>query len=538
MSDQSDDKNKKGFAGFDAFSNDLSVYIPDDAGNADVPTPKQSSESDAQQSSEAEKVFQAPPQKKRAEGFWWIIIIGVIGGLWLFSQSDNKSSKRSSSYSSSQYSSGNTYSDTTTETMPTVGQNNVLGASEIRYCLSEKIRMDAIETAINKYSDNEINKFNAAVADYNSRCGSFRYRETTFSSVSRSVELNRSSLFNEGLAKVQVWRGTVGSKKNSTSVLIPTDTSILPSESVNSAENESNAKDPQALKNQEISSKSGLKISRIDQFGSPLPTTGGYVSDSKFIVTLHGKKIYEDDGSAYMNFEYYQRLNSEDVVVIETNSGGNACPSEYKLFAIRENSPPLIKDFGNCGAPEISTPANNQIKFSFYAGYGKRLVALYTDGQLKQETISLPLKEESNFSDIGFQYLAKYASKSDSESILLDKKVSGLLTSLLGKDFEALKDRLEAFYINTAGDYIVISGAIPHSFTIDEGYLAISLSRPIVYVGILETEFSKDYKFSQHYVRAYTNQATSDSVPPPSMTQWLKNIKDAKITWKYNQQEN
>ena len=56
------------------------------------------------------------------------------------------------------------------------GQNLVLSTAQIRYCLAEDIRMDAAKSAVNGYSDSDVDRFNAMVADYSSRCGSFRYR--------------------------------------------------------------------------------------------------------------------------------------------------------------------------------------------------------------------------------------------------------------------------------------------------------------------------------------------------------------------------
>src|SRR3546814_1009207 len=67
-------------------------------------------------------------------------------------------------------------SDLPTGSKPPVGQNLVLSSEQIRYCLAEDIRMDGAKSAINNYSDYDVDRFNAMVADYNSRCGSFRYR--------------------------------------------------------------------------------------------------------------------------------------------------------------------------------------------------------------------------------------------------------------------------------------------------------------------------------------------------------------------------
>src|SRR3546814_13694003 len=75
-----------------------------------------------------------------------------------------------------------------TGSKPPVGQNLVLSSEQIRYCLAEDIRMDGAKSAINNYSDYDVDRFNAMVADYNSGCGSFRYRSGALTSARRDFE--------------------------------------------------------------------------------------------------------------------------------------------------------------------------------------------------------------------------------------------------------------------------------------------------------------------------------------------------------------
>jgi hypothetical protein len=42
--------------------------------------------------------------------------------------------------------------------------------------LAEDIRMDGAKSALNNYIDADVDRFNAMVADYNSRCSSFKYQ--------------------------------------------------------------------------------------------------------------------------------------------------------------------------------------------------------------------------------------------------------------------------------------------------------------------------------------------------------------------------
>jgi len=61
--------------------------------------------------------------------------------------------------------------------------------------------MEGAKAAVNNYSDSDVDRFNAMVADYNSRCGSFRYRSGALESARRDVEPYRSQLQAEGRSR-------------------------------------------------------------------------------------------------------------------------------------------------------------------------------------------------------------------------------------------------------------------------------------------------------------------------------------------------
>ena len=92
--------------------------------------------------------------------------------------------------------------------MPPVGEGHVLNREQIRYCFSEDIRLDAMKTLINSYSNVEVDRFNAMVADYNSRCARFKYRRGTLESVRSEVGSNRTLLEGEGRKIVEQWRAS------------------------------------------------------------------------------------------------------------------------------------------------------------------------------------------------------------------------------------------------------------------------------------------------------------------------------------------
>ena len=80
-------------------------------------------------------------------------------------------------------------------TKPSVGTNNLLSIPEIQWCIRENIRIDAMRNLIDTNAG--IDAFNRIVNDYNSRCGSYRYREGTQSQAQRSVGPYRSQIVAE-----------------------------------------------------------------------------------------------------------------------------------------------------------------------------------------------------------------------------------------------------------------------------------------------------------------------------------------------------
>lgn len=88
-----------------------------------------------------------------------------------------------------------------TEVKPSVGSNNILSLAEIRYCTAEKIRLDTGGRVTDRYSQAAINTFNAAVMDFNSRCGSFRYHGDDVVTAKAEVEQFRGEIEIEGMVK-------------------------------------------------------------------------------------------------------------------------------------------------------------------------------------------------------------------------------------------------------------------------------------------------------------------------------------------------
>jgi hypothetical protein len=93
------------------------------------------------------------------------------------------------------------------EEQPPVGSGLTLNSNQIRYCLSEKIRLESWQTKVNNNSDVSVDGFNAAVDDYNRRCSSYRYKQYAMDTATSQVEARRQALSIEGLEKATQFSG-------------------------------------------------------------------------------------------------------------------------------------------------------------------------------------------------------------------------------------------------------------------------------------------------------------------------------------------
>jgi hypothetical protein len=168
---------------------------------AQRPTPQsQSNQRQAGQGS-------VPPHSDDSSGVKWVLgIIAVIGVVWLFGRSNEENASSSTAYSTSaqsQVQSDSSFaqplaSTRPEESKPPLGQNRVLSLAQIRYCLAEGIRMDGAESNVGTSSQTAIDRFNELVADYNSRCGRFRYQRGSLEAARRDVDQYRAQLLLEG----------------------------------------------------------------------------------------------------------------------------------------------------------------------------------------------------------------------------------------------------------------------------------------------------------------------------------------------------
>jgi tetratricopeptide (TPR) repeat protein len=92
----------------------------------------------------------------------------------------------------------------TSETMPPVGSGLSLSRSNIRYCSYQDIRLDSARVMI--ASEPQRMRFNAAVDDYNSRCGQYRYLQSDKNAVDAELPGKRVTLESEGRSLAASWQ--------------------------------------------------------------------------------------------------------------------------------------------------------------------------------------------------------------------------------------------------------------------------------------------------------------------------------------------
>lgn len=197
----------KGFAGLSSLVSDVDATPPPaakkepsgatGASTNTGPSPPQAAQPQPQPS--PRRTYQEPPQPSPgfSGGKWVLGIAVVIGGLWLVSEANKKPSSPAPTPQRLQVQSR------PEETKPPVGQSLVFSTAQIRYCLAEDIRIEGAKSVLNNYSNSEVDRFNAMVDDYNSRCGSFRYRSGALESARRDIEPYRSQLQADGRSRLR-----------------------------------------------------------------------------------------------------------------------------------------------------------------------------------------------------------------------------------------------------------------------------------------------------------------------------------------------
>ena len=220
------DKDKKGFSGLSDLVSEVSgidePIKPEPKAEAKPSTPKQPPQPEREtipSEPERKTTSSSPPIETVSSGKsggglggkWILGIIGVIFVIWLINSGDQGNNK--TSYSPPSSSQSHSYSQSSPasaiqtpstnqsaglqNSKPSVGTNNVLSVPEIRWCIREGIRIEAMREVIDNNAG--IDEFNRIVNDFNSRCGSYRYRQGSQSQAERDIEPYRSQIVMEAI---------------------------------------------------------------------------------------------------------------------------------------------------------------------------------------------------------------------------------------------------------------------------------------------------------------------------------------------------
>ncbi len=236
----------KGFAGLSSMLSDVDDEIVPaaDPVRPDPAPPATSTEPGSSDGKPPTPGYEGQSAESGSGGKWLIGIGAAFGSILLYgafvSQEPTASPSPAAPYQPSTYAPTveptapeAVANDVSTE-IPPVGDNQVLWGPQIRYCLAEEIRISSAEAVVNSYNGLDVDRFNAKVNDYNSRCGSFRYRSGALESARADVERHRSELEAEGRREFQaVPVGALGTETpyvsaESTDAPLVADEPILP----------------------------------------------------------------------------------------------------------------------------------------------------------------------------------------------------------------------------------------------------------------------------------------------------------------------
>ena len=218
----------KGFAGLTSLLSDVETIgvnrqtlepapVAPSPANPTAPPSAEMSQSPIRASSSPgqgrEGAYQSPPQtgSGSSRGRWIIglVVVGLV--IWGLTQMADKGPTTSGAVATTTSPTTSSQpSDTSSlpspaprilEEVPGVGSGNVLSASQIRYCLAEDTRLAAAKQVVSEYNSNDVDRFNAMVAEYNSRCSNFQYRRGALESARSEVENFRTDLLAQGRSR-------------------------------------------------------------------------------------------------------------------------------------------------------------------------------------------------------------------------------------------------------------------------------------------------------------------------------------------------
>jgi len=178
-----------------------------------------SSNGHSSQSPNTNTAFQPPPKKAPPpQALQWALIVGGLLVLLAFCTHKGTSSNTPNSPadqtpapsvaapndpSSSSAPSDPASSNYSSESKPDIGRGNILSEGEIRYCISEGIRLEAARAAIDKTNNHQIERFNTLIDDFNGRCSNYKYRQSDYDRAQQASSSEREMLVTQGEAEIQ-----------------------------------------------------------------------------------------------------------------------------------------------------------------------------------------------------------------------------------------------------------------------------------------------------------------------------------------------
>jgi hypothetical protein len=80
------------------------------------------------------------------------------------------------------------------EERPPLGKENMFNEMQIRYCLAQLARINAVRPLLDRYQTEQVKYFNAQVTDLNSRCSSYRYVGRALGDARAWLETSRAGI--------------------------------------------------------------------------------------------------------------------------------------------------------------------------------------------------------------------------------------------------------------------------------------------------------------------------------------------------------
>jgi len=111
------------------------------------------------------------------------------------------------------------------EEVAPLGTSGPLSDPQLRYCLAQIIRIDAVRPILNRFKHDQVDYFNALVADFNTRCGHFSYPKGALEGAKQVVEGSRAQI--ESAAR-EAYRARFGKDEKSAIAGSKADTTSIP----------------------------------------------------------------------------------------------------------------------------------------------------------------------------------------------------------------------------------------------------------------------------------------------------------------------